>query len=146
MLIVTTELSGIDETLEYMKFPVNAWGFKIADSFGIAFPSFKENKAYEEKCIKRIEEAAFNFHKDVTVGMVDQGFKKYIFFNLLKMKVTLHKNQLPSDYNFWQKKGWLNKPFYNEKNYSLLKSFLAKIMVGIRSKFILRKVGIVMPR
>ena len=50
LLLVTTELSGADDTLDYMQFPLNAWGLNIADKIGVAYPSYKENEKYKKAC------------------------------------------------------------------------------------------------
>ena len=81
----------VKDTLEYMKFPVNAWGFKIADSLEVVYPSFKENPEYRSMSEIKIEAAAKKFHTSLLNGEIDYSFQKFIFFNLLKLKVQLHK-------------------------------------------------------
>ena len=141
LVLVTTELSGIDETLDYMKFPLNTWGLKIADRLGVAYPSYKNNPEYGKKCDKRMEKAAKRFHKSLESKKVNQSFKSHILFNLLKLKVTLHKNILPYDYQFWVQKGWLDKSFYSNR-YCRVKSFAARNLVKFRSKLILKRAGV----
>jgi len=142
MLLVTTELSGGKETLEYMKFPVNAWGFKISDTIEVVYPSFVENPEYKEAAISNIEKAALKFHQSVKEKVVDYSFQNFIFFNLLKLKVTLHRNLFPRDFAYWQEMGWLGLSFYTGGNAPAFKSFLSRNMVKFRSRSILKKAGV----
>ncbi len=143
VLLVTTELSGGKDTLEYMKFPVNAWGFKIADSVEVVYPSYKENPDYKVAAISTIEKAVQKFHNSVSNKEVDYSLQKFIFFNLLKVKVTLHKNMLPRDFAYWQEMGWLGLPFYTGRNVPAFKSFLSRNLVKFKLKSILKKAGVV---
>ena len=144
LLITTTELSGSKETLDYMKFPVNAWGFKIIDTIDVVYPSYIENILYKKASEDRIEIAAHKYNSALQTGAVDYSLKKFIFFNLLKLKVTLHKDMLPYDYEYWQRMGWLDKQFFVDEKVSQIKSFIAKNLVKIKSKSILKKAGIIL--
>ncbi len=146
LILVTTELSGVDETIKFMEFPLHTWGLNIADGIGVAYPSYKENPEYAEKCNKRIENGAIKFHHAMAFNTVDHSFKKYILFHLLKLKVTLHKDKLPFDYQYWKEKGWINKSFYTNDDHSVLKSFIARNLVKQKSKSVLKKAGVVMSR
>ncbi len=142
LLLVTTELSGMKESLDYMKFPVNAGGFKIAGSCGVVYPSYQSNPDYQQKAEQKLIEAAQAFHDSLIEPAIDTSFKKLIFFHLLKLKVQLHKEELPYDYEYWKAKGWLDMPFYTFENLPAIKNSLAKRLVKIRSKSILKKAGI----
>ena len=65
-------------------------------------------------------------------GLVKHSFDKYIFFNLLKLKVTLHKENLPFDFEYWKKKGWLSAEFYSKEVSSKIKTVLAKYLVKLK--------------
>ncbi len=142
LLLVTTELSGMDETLDYMAFPINTWGMTIADHVGAVYPSFKDNPVYHNRIENRFNQAADKFHHQLQTLTTDYSLPKLAFFHLMKFKVTLHKKMLPYDYQFWADNGWLDKSFYDDSHVPKLKSSIAKAMVKLRANSILKKAGV----
>jgi multimeric flavodoxin WrbA len=142
MMVVTTELSGGEETLEYMKFPAFTWGFRLSASLDVVYPSFVSEGDYREKVMRRIDEAAKAFHRDLTTPRGKPTFRELAFFNLLKTKIKLHKDMLPHDYRFWEERGWLNRRFYDEENIPGIKSRLARFLVKMRVRKMAKEYGL----
>ena len=142
MCIVTTELTGGQETLEYMRFPALAWGFTICDSLEVVYPGFMNGGKYRDRTLKRISRAAEVFHSALEVGERRPTFRELMFFNLMKTKVTLHKDFLPADHDFWKRNGWLEKDFYSEKGLPRFRSALARFLVGLKAQKMLRSKGL----
>ncbi len=55
--------------------------------------------------------------------------------------VTLHRKLLPRDYQYWEETGWLDKEFYNEDNIPGFKKALAKTIVKLRVKKLVKSSG-----
>jgi multimeric flavodoxin WrbA len=142
MFIVTTELSGGEETLEYMRFPAFAWGLKISASLDVVYPGFTNGGEYRDHMLQRISRAAGNFYSDLVLDDRKPMFRELMFFNLMKTKVTLHRNFLPADYNYWQQQGWLDRDFYSEQGVPRLQSAIARIMVKLKVKKMLKSSGL----
>jgi multimeric flavodoxin WrbA len=141
LLLVTTELSGIDETLAYMAFPANVWGLTIADAVGVVYPSFQSNPQYSAQMEIRLQRAAQSFHTQLHSEKRDFSMPRLAFFHLMKKKVTLHKDVLPYDYQFWRDNGWLEKSFYDETGLPKLKNRIARTLVSFRASTMLKKAG-----
>jgi hypothetical protein len=60
----------------------------------------------------------------------------------MKTKVTIHRNILPKDYNFWNEKGWLNSTYYHQNNIPVLKSKLAGLVAKVRVSKITKTYGL----
>ena len=142
MFIVTTELTGGGETLEYMRFPAFTWGFKLGASIEVIYPGFQSDDEYRRRCLDRISRAADEFHSALTKRERTPLFRELMFFNLMKTKVTLHKDFLPADYRYWEAAGWLGKDFYSEKGLPKLKSGIAKFLVRLKVRRMLASKGI----
>jgi multimeric flavodoxin WrbA len=134
MFIVTTELTGGKETIEYMRFPAFAWGFKMCADVEVVYPGFKNGGKYREKMLAQISRAAREFHSALISNHRKILFRELMFFNLMKTKVTLHKDFLPEDYQYWQSNGWLNQDFYSKNGIPKLKSAVAKNLVRMKVK------------
>ena len=65
-----------------------------------------------------------------------------MFFNLMKNKVTLHKDFLPADYNYWKDNAWLNRSFYSENGIPRIKSMIAKFLVSRKVNKIGHEIGL----
>jgi hypothetical protein len=142
ILVVTTELSGAEETLDYMAFPPFTWGFRMAGSLDVVYRSFKQAGQYRNAVEKKISELAHEFSEALTTPRPSPTLKELMFFNIMKSKVTLHRNILPHDYEFWKEKGWLDRDFYHQDGFPRLKSKLAKILAGRRARTIIDKYGL----
>ncbi len=142
MFVVTTELTGGKETLEYMRFPAFTWGFKMCASLEVVYPGFLNGGGYRTKVFDQIFKAAEDFHRALTKQKRKPLLRELMFFNLMKTKVTLHKDFLPSDYQYWEKKGWLEMDFYSEKSLPKVKNAIAKFLVRRKVNNMLHSKGI----
>ena len=142
MFVVTTELTGAQETLEYMRFPAFTWGFKMGPCIEVVYPGFKNGGKYREKTMNKITKSAKEFHSALISVDRKPLFRELAFFNLMKRKVTLHKDYLPADYNYWQKQGWIERDFYSENNVPVLKSIVAKTLVKRKANKLIKSGGL----
>ena len=141
MLIVSTELSGGKETLDYMEFPAFTWGFRIAGKLDVVYEAFLHEGKYRDIILGKIRSSAAGFYQVLNAHWLQPKFKELMFFNLMKTKVTLHRDMLPHDYRYWKDRGWLDLAFYYDINISPLKTRLAKMLVGMRVRSIIKEYG-----
>ena len=64
----------------------------------------------------------------------------------MKTKVTLHKDLLSRDYEYWQEQSWLQRKFYEEQNLPVLKASLVRFVVNLRVRKMKRELDLVMPQ
>ncbi|MCK4825286.1 hypothetical protein KA005_56585, partial [bacterium] len=134
--------SGAEETLEYMAFPVFTWGFKNVANLGVVYESFLNEGEYRTKTLKRISESAHDFYEAITKPRSKPTFRELMFFNVMKRKVTLHRQMLPQDYNYWKEVGWLERVFYYEDDIPVFKGMLARLLATIRVRQVTKKYGL----
>ena len=142
LLIVTTELSGSAETLKYMEFPAFTWGCKIIDSLDVVYDSFKNEGNYRLKTLERISKLSKKFYLAIESPDPRPTFKDLVFFNLMKIKVSLHRNLLPKDYLFWKENSWLNSNYYHENNSPILKRQVARLAAKVKTNKIMKEYGL----
>jgi hypothetical protein len=111
--ISTTELTGLKETLHYLAFPVKSMGFNLVGELGILAPAFQEPGLYQEEVMTDIKKLSDDFYKNISLQQpIKPTLGDVVFFNKLKTKITIHKNKFPADYEYWQKKGWLEADYF----------------------------------
>jgi len=142
MFIVTTELTGGEETLQYMRFVAFTWGFKLSTSLEVVYSGFVNNGKYRDQTMDRITQAARDFHSDLISPDRSPMLRELMFFNLMKSKVTLHRDLLPADYLYWKRQGWLDAKFYSDKGIPRLRSAVAKILVKRKVRKLLKSRGL----
>ena len=142
MFVVTTELTGGKETLEYMRFPAFTWGFKLGASLEVVYPGFLNGGRYRRQILHEISQGAEAFYAALAKQERKPLFRELMFFNLMKTKVTVHKDFLPADYRYWERTGWLQMDFYSEKGLPKFKSTMAKFLVRRKVKSMLHSKGL----
>ena len=139
LLVSTTELSGLKETLHHLAFPVKAMGFNIAAEIGIIAPAFDIPGPYREKELANIEMAAGKLFYAVTNGQaVKPRLSDVIFFNKLATKITMHKDKFPADYAYWQDNNWFETDYFYPAKINAIKKAIGKLPVKL-IKFVLKK-------
>jgi multimeric flavodoxin WrbA len=132
MIITSTELSGMAETIDYMKFVVMAWGFSLAGSVGIIADAFKEKGKFRDGVLGTVDRVSKRFVQRLDYDGVDSPTLAALqFFYKLRTKVMIHRKNLPYDYAFWSGKGWLERDFFYETRLNPIKKFLGKLPVRI---------------
>jgi multimeric flavodoxin WrbA len=142
MFVVTTELSGAEETLEYMRFPAFTWGFHLSCDLDVVYNAYLEPGKYHDMVTHRISKVARKFYQDMTLPLGAPTFRELAFFHLMRHKVTFHKEMLPYDYQYWKEQGWLSRSFYEENDIPSLKNGLARLLVKRKVKRLLRTYGL----
>ena len=142
MFVATTELTGGKETLDYMRFPAFTWGFRLGPSIEVVYQGFKNGGPYREKKQNQITQSAREFHAAVFSADRKTAFRELMFFNLMKTKVTMHKDFLPADYHYWKNQGWLDRDFYSEEDIPPIRSAIAKALVRKKAKKMIKSCGL----
>jgi multimeric flavodoxin WrbA len=145
LTIVTTELSGLPETVKYLAFPVKAMGFWLLHEIGVIAPAFYEEGRYRESIMGEIELASGLFF-DAIEGKTKPSptLSDVVFFNKLKTKITIHRERFPFDYHFWEERGWFSRDYFTDAKIDPMKKVLGRLPVMlIRSLMRLRLGGAV---
>ena len=141
LLVTTTELSGSRETLEYMEFVAFTWGFRIAGKLAVC-SGYEHEGAYRKATERLIDRAASQLWAAMSTPRPAPTMKELAFFNLMRTKVTLHRQQFPRDYEYWRERGWLARPYYYDVSIPAAKSLLTRTMVRARVRRMLRDAGL----
>jgi multimeric flavodoxin WrbA len=142
LIISSTELSGLEETMKYMAFPISCWGFSVIDKIGIIPDAFKVEGAYREKMLYKIGKAVESYIAFLnSPSLKKPDLAAVQFFNKLKTKIIIHREKLPYDYEYWKQKGWLDKQFFYETQINPIKGFLGRLPVRIIKLVMKKKVG-----
>ncbi len=113
LIVSTTELSGLNETIKYLEFPVRCWGFNLIGTIGVMVDPFMEEGRYREGVLKEIEKVAEKFYEALHSSELPRpSLHDVQFFNKIKTKILLHREKLPYDFQFWKEKGWLEANYF----------------------------------
>ena len=142
LIISSTELSGMGETMKYMAFPITCWGFHVIDKIGIIPDAFKVKGPYRDKVLHKVEKSVSKFLEYLkSQTPTEPSVSALQFFNKLKTKVIIHREKLPYDYEYWKEKGWLNADFFYPIKANPVKKFIGKLPVKIIKIVMKKKVG-----
>jgi hypothetical protein len=142
LIISSTELSGLGETMKYMAFPIRCWGFSLIDKIGIISDAFKVEGAYREKILSKIDNAVKRYIEYLnSPSLKKPDLAAVQFLNKLKTKIIIHREKLPYDYEYWKQKGWLDKQFFYETQINPIKRFFGGLPVIIIKLVMKKKVG-----
>jgi multimeric flavodoxin WrbA len=135
LLMCTTELSGIEETLSYMKFPAKALGMHPIGSVGVFAYAFKNSDHYQREIEYEVQHAMDSFIDLLnTDGYPRPSFSDLVFFTKLKTKVNLHKDRLPYDYEYWEQQGWVHQNYFYPTKINPIHKFIlngmARLVLG----------------
>lgn len=142
LILSTTELSGLKETLHYLAFPVKSMGFNLVGEIGILAAAFSEPGPYRNEMMAKINKAA----KDLFQGMTSQNtiaprLGDIVFFNKLKTKITMHKSRFVADYEYWQNKGWLDADYFFPTRINVIQKVIGGLPVKLIKRTLRKKLG-----
>lgn len=129
MVISTTGGSGLKEVLEYLEMTARGWGFNVTGKIGVKAPAFQYVPKYNTEVIKEIEILSKKLITVIkTKSRPSPTLNDLIFFRAMKCKIINIKNYFPCDYEYWEKRGWLDKDYYLDTNINPFKNLYAKII------------------
>jgi multimeric flavodoxin WrbA len=132
LIVSTTELSGLNETIKYLEFPVRCWGFNLIGTIGVIVDPFMEEGRYRAGMLKEIETVAGKFHEALhSRERPRPSLHDVQFFNKIKTKILLHREKLPYDFTFWKEKGWLEANYFYKTSLNPLFRILGPLPVRI---------------
>jgi multimeric flavodoxin WrbA len=147
MTLAVTGAVGQEKALKYLKEVATAWGFDCVAQLGLIAPP--QNTPFQQLDIgrkDRTEEVARRFY----AAMWEKKPKKlsvsdYIAFRVMQAIYSRMKQLSPTDYAYWQKRGWLEKErtyFSDHVKGNFLKSLPARgiaWMAGRQFDYALKK-------
>ena len=132
LTVCTTEISGLTETTAYLKWITGCWGFFNVHSFGIIADAFKEEGPYKRKALHEINKTAQGFFNAMQTGKRPvPSLNDMKFFNAIRMKIKIHKDKMPRDYQYWEERGWLNAGYFYSARLNPLFVILGKLPVRL---------------
>ena len=140
--VSTTELSGLNETLHYLAFPIKSMGFNLVGEIGVLAAAFMESGPYRNETMAKIDKAA----QDLFQGMASRKpiaprLGDIVFFNKLKTKITMHRSRFAADYEYWQNKGWLDADYFFPAKINAIQKAIAGLPVKLIKRMLRKKLG-----
>ncbi|MBN1534155.1 MAG: NAD(P)H-dependent oxidoreductase [Spirochaetes bacterium] len=142
VLATSTEISGAEETLAYLRFCAGAWGLTVTGEVGILADGMKAQSIYRERVMKGIDDAAATLYGAMEHPVLPKpSVQSLQFFNKLKTKVIIHREKLPYDYRHWKERGWLEKSYFYDTRIGIITRIMARVSVISLVLAMKRKLG-----
>jgi multimeric flavodoxin WrbA len=126
-MAIATGGGMFNETLKYMEQNAKSWGFHFVNKLGVPHIESLRPK-YKEKQLKNIDREVDHFYESVKVNKLPiPALKELMWFNIWKGNSMACKESLPSDYPYWQQKGWYDKNYFYDTKVSLWKRVIMKL-------------------
>lgn len=95
LIISTTELTGLEDVLDYLEFAARLWGFHVVHKLGIIAPAFEQAQGYRNTILTEIDEAAKNFFESVeTKNRPSPDMYDLKYFEAMKVKIQFHQKTI----------------------------------------------------
>ncbi len=142
LLLSTTELSGLSETLKQLAFPLRIMGFHILGRIGVLSAAFAEEGPYRSRVIRQLERAAAALTQAVAQPVLPRPrLSDLVFFHKLRTKIRMHREKYVADYNYWSEQGWLNADYFYPVKTNAFRRLLAAIPARIIRLVLRLKLG-----
>ena len=140
--VSTTELSGLNETLHYLAFPIKSMGFNLVGEIGVLAAAFAEHGPYRNEMMAKIDKAAKDLFQSMeTQKPIAPRLGDIVFFNKLKTKIRMHKSRFAADYEYWQNKGWLDADYFFPAKINVVQKGIGGIPVKLIKRMLRKKLG-----
>lgn len=138
LTVVTTGGGGHKQVSKYLKMTACGWGCNLVGAINVISPMFFENtnensawgydKSYYKTSYKNIEKYSEFFMKTLINNELHiPTFYDIFMFNCLRSKTFTSQ----ADYDFWEKKGWLNSYYFYDVHINLLKRGFGNVLQAI---------------
>ncbi|HEX2926091.1 MAG TPA: NAD(P)H-dependent oxidoreductase [Ruminiclostridium sp.] len=135
LIVVTTDGGGSKQVYKYLKMITSGWGMDVVGNIQIISPMYFENrnqqgafgfnrKYYMRNNKKLITTSAKFMERLKSTDKKAPTFYDVFMFNCLRSK-TYTSN---ADYEYWKKKGWLNKDYFYDVKLNFAKRIFGKAM------------------
>lgn len=150
IIVVTSDGGGYKEVSKYMKMTVSGWGCNLIGTINVISPMYYENKkdtsawgydeSYHNKIDSNIKRISNRFRENIENDTIKSpSFYDLFMFNCLRSKTFTSK----ADYDFWNKKGWLNSSYFYDVKLNVFKKIFGntlRIMIDFAGRKLKNKV------
>lgn len=141
LTVVTTGGGGHKQVSKYLKMTVCGWGCNLVGAINIISPMFFESttensawgydKDYYKTSCNKIEKYSQSFMNLLATNTLHTPtFYDIFMFNCLRSKTFTSQ----ADYDFWEKKGWLDSNYFYNVNINFFKrgfGYMLKALINI---------------
>jgi len=128
LVLSPTGSSGLRETLKYLRFTANGWGFYVVGSLGVVSGAFKNDAVYRGKIINQIDQTARQMLQFIkTKKRPAPNLYQLMFFRGMRLKAKYN----PCDRKYWEDHGWLSQNYFMKRSVNPVTLLLANILERI---------------
>jgi multimeric flavodoxin WrbA len=129
MLIATAGEVGLKETLKALSNTMG--GSDLVSKLAVKTPPFKYRPGYEERIAGDVDRASRKFYRSLKSDKpLPATFLNVLWFQAFKSPSEKTKHHFPADYDFYKDREY----FFYETKVNPLKTFAAKLLVGLLSR------------
>jgi len=138
LIVVTTDGGGSKQVYKYLKMITSGWGMDIVGDIQIISPLYFENRnqqgafGYDKNYYKRNNEKLMRISSKFLERLKSTDRKTptiydIFMFNCLRSKTYISE----ADYNYWEKKGWLNKNYFYDVKLNFVKLLFGRFLKAL---------------
>ena len=132
LALITTNGSGMKETLQYIEDTVKTFGFNFVDSFGIMTPLYEKGGKETAKANKKMRKIAREFLERIeTKKHNSPNLNDLLHFKITRLVIDFIKTQSPIDYDFWVKNGWYKKEYFVDVRIKFFTKLMANMIFSM---------------
>lgn len=138
IIVSSTAVSGLKETLKYMKMNAIGWGFQIAGTVGVCGPSLISDANYAGKVQRNIDDLVDGLLSEK--GKLSPSLYQLSMFRAMQVKALRSAAKKNVEYNYWKERGWFDRDYYENEGLGVLKKIYSKLVGNMIRKSMNNKV------
>ncbi|MHA1992273.1 MAG: NAD(P)H-dependent oxidoreductase [Candidatus Hodarchaeales archaeon] len=139
IILATSAGSGLRQVTSYLKKFTRAWGFNVLGVVGVKMIAYESNR-YQKKIEKRIDLLSKKLINEIKLKTRrSPSISEITDFRIRRLITKASRNTSPIDYEYWERKNWLNDNYYTNVKIGPFKSILG-LTTEIVAKFVLKLV------
>lgn len=130
VVITTTDIGMAKSVAKYLSVIASSMGVRVDGILPIKIGAYCNDSNYKDQVDQDLNKIAKIFKASVIEGKQQTPtMGQLLRFNIWKTRAIVTKEKYPSDYNYWDEKKWIDKPFFYPTSINPIKLTMMKLLV-----------------
>ena len=142
-VIATADVGGTGLAVKYLKYMNNAYGMVSSGGVGIYSHRIKTDREYQNRLTVQLKKEATKFKRALAIdGRARPSLMQILRFTGWKTKNRLSKDAYPGDYDYWQRMGWFEMPYYTPIKLNVFQKIVVRFVTRRTEKIVSKGMGL----
>ncbi len=130
LILVTTQYSGLEDTMSYLNETARKWAYNVVGKFGVQSSMYEHNKNYHSQKEPELKAVAkkFVYHLENQI-IIQPTFNEIVYFRIWQKYMELSRDMKvlsKIDYEYWRDQGLLKRAYFSDIKTNPVKDYIAR--------------------